>query len=94
MGYKVMEAACFFWSLPCHLRKSCVPFYKVEAERTWDSSSKKMFAFDQFLKMMVGAVSAVDSRSQGTELVLEYIGGSGQWVDNNHCEALLLLRKQ
>lgn len=40
-----------------------------------------MFAFDQFLKMMVGAVSAVDSRSQGTELVLEYIGGSGQWVD-------------
>ena len=39
-----------------------------------------MFAFDQFFKM-VGAVSAVDSRSQGTELVLEYIGGSGQWVD-------------
>lgn len=64
-----MEGACFFWSLPCHLSKSCVLFSKIEAERAWDSDSKKMFAFDQFFKIMVGAVSAADSKSQGTELV-------------------------
>ena len=78
MGYKAMERACFFWPLPCHLSKSYVPFSKVEAERTWDSC----LHLTSFYKMMVGAVSAVHNRSQGSELVLEYVeGGSGQWVD-------------
>lgn len=48
--YRAMEGASFFWFLPCNFSKSCVTFFKVKEERTWESSCKKIFAFDQFLK--------------------------------------------